>query len=248
MRNSVRGAVLVLCTAVLAFSAVPVPGQPPGGPSMPRLFGDFAPETGSWAEYAVTDSAAGTEMKMRMAIVGKEDDAFWYEVENDAAGGRNIIKMLVTGDPNKSTENIRRMIIKSGDAAAMEMPRDFLVMGRQMAGSMFEKRSGVRPSPEPEGSIEEIGTREVTVPAGTFSTKQYRIRDAQGTEVGTYDISDKVPPFGIVLSETRNGTLKLLGHGDDAVSAITEEPTPMPVPPGMPGLPGGMPPGMGPGR
>jgi len=185
---------------------------------------------------------------MRMAIVGKEGDAFWYEVENNAAGGRNIIKMLVTGDPNKSTENIKRMIIKSGDTPAMEMPADFLVMGRQMAGSMFEKRSGVKQSPEPEGAVEEIGPREVTVPAGTFTTTRYRIRDGQGAEVGTYDLSTTVPPFGIILSETRNGTLKLLGHGDDAVSAITEEPTPMPIPQGMPGMPGGMPPGMGPGR
>lgn len=129
MRNPVRLAVLLFAVSVPSLAAVPAAAQPPGGPSMPRLFGDFVPQPGAWAEYSVTDTAAGTEMKM--SIVGKEGDAFWYEVENNADGGRNIIKILVTGDPNKSTENIKRMIIKSGDAAAMEMPADFIVMGRR---------------------------------------------------------------------------------------------------------------------
>jgi hypothetical protein len=63
------------------------------------------------------------------------------------------------------------------------MNSDFLQMGRQMASHMFKKRSGIDET-KGEGKVEEVGRRTVTVPAGTFETMQYRIRDAQGGDLG----------------------------------------------------------------
>ena len=183
---------------------------------------------------------------MRMAIVGIEGDTYWYEVWLQDAESRNVIKLLVKGDPNNS-ENIQRMIMKSGDAQAIEMPRDFVVMGRQMAVHMFETRAGVGEKPGPEVKVEKIGERSVTVPAGTFTTVQSRIIGADGKEMGTFDLSEKVPPFGVVTSETAQTKMDLLSFGSDAKTAITEEPIPMTMPPGMPqGMPRGRPPGMTP--
>ena len=237
----------VLFVACALLQALPAFGQPGEiqMPQVPRLFGQFAPKAGVWAEYAVVDSG-GKESKMRMAIVGTEGDSHWYEVWRDEEGSRNIIKMLVKGDPNDS-ENIERMIIKSGDGQPMEMPRDFVVMGRKMAVHMFQSRTGVSDKPDAGVSVKEIGAREVTVPAGTFKTTQSSIVDESGKEIGSFDISSKIPPFGVVSSKTDQSTMKLLAYGSDAVTAIRAEPVPMMTPPGMPaGMPRGAPPGMWP--
>jgi hypothetical protein len=234
-------AFLLLAVSIISVpcASAPVAAQPEGA-QVPRIFGTFTPSPGVWAEYEIANNGPGGATKMRISIVGKEGDAYWYEVQNESGTSVNVIKMLVTGDPGASSENIRRMIIKSGDSPAMEMNPDFLQMGRQMASHMFEKRSGVNKA-KGEGKVEELGRRTVTVPAGTFETTQYRIRDAQGSDLGTYDTSPSVPPFGVILSETPEATMRLLGHGGDAVSAITENPQPMMPPGGM--FPGGMPPG-----
>lgn len=228
--------------AVLALLAA-APSLAQMGPQVPRIFGSFAPEPGAWSEYTVSNKGEGTEIKMRMSIVGKEGDSYWYEVRNEIEGSVNIVKMLVVGDPGETSENIRRMIIKSGSGPAMEMNTDFMAMGRQVATRMFEKRSGVEGGKGSGATIEEVGKREITVPAGTFQTVQYRIKGADGAEMGTYDVADGVRPFGLVVSETGSSSMSLTGHGSDAVSAITEEPVPMNMPPG--GMPQGMPPGMG---
>ena len=230
----------------LLFTASSLQAQP-GGPMMPevpRLFGQFAPTEGVWAQYAVVDKEAMRKSEMRMAIVGTEGDSYWYEVWLQDEGSRNIIKLLVTGDPNNS-DNIKRMIMKSGDGQAVEMPRDFVVMGRKMAVHMFESRSGVGSPAESGVTVEKIGEREVNVPAGTFKTVQSRIVGSDGKEMGTFDLSSKVPPFGVVTSETGRTKMDLLAYGTDAKTGITEEPVPMTTPPGMPeGMPRGRPPGM----
>jgi hypothetical protein len=238
-----------LVAVVLLAIAVPAGAQPPGSmmPEVPRLFGQFAPQEGVWAQYAVLDKATMKESKMRMAIVGVEGDSYWYEVWLQDEASRNVIKLLVKGDPNNS-ENIQRMIMKSGDGQATEMPRDFVVMGRKMATHMFETRSGVASPPEQGVKVEVVGEREVTVPAGSFTTTQSRIIGTDGKEIGSFDLSDKIPPFGVVTSETSQTKMDLLAFGKDAKTAITEEPVKMTMPPGMPeGMPRGRPPGIMPG-
>ena len=183
---------------------------------------------------------------MRMAIVGEEQGAFWYEVTHDEGDTRNIIKMLVRGNPNEP-DNIQRLIIKSGDGPAQEMPRDFVAMGRKMAVHMFEKRSGVPSGGEDAVQVKDAGPRKITVPAGTFETTWNKILDDQGKQLAEYDSNPTVLPFGVVRSHTDSNRMELLAHGKGAVSRITEAPQVMMTPPGMPGgMPRGVPPGMPP--
>lgn len=213
---------------------------------VPRLFGTFVPQPGGWSEYDIFDKSIDQRARMRMAIVGVEDGGYWYEVVNEAGGSRNIVKMLVKGDPN-DPEQIQRLIMKSGDGPAQEMPRDFVLMGRRMAGYMFEQRSGI-----PTASLASLrnvktGEEEVTVPAGTFAVTLHRIIDEAGQVYAEYKFSQEVHPFGVVYSEAGKTTMVLLGYGSGAESLISEEPTMISQPPGMPeGMLRGMVPGMSP--
>ncbi|HSH70297.1 MAG TPA: hypothetical protein VK997_10295, partial [Deferrisomatales bacterium] len=239
-------ALAVLC---LFWLIPPAMAQSTPGPAldMPRLFGKFQPQLGAWSEYQLLEKASGKATRMRMAIVGQEGGAYWYEVTNDEGDNRNIIKMLVVGNPNEP-DNIQRLIIKSGDNPAQEMPRDFVAMGRKMAAHMFEKRSGVPSGSEAQVRLEEAGRHQITVPAGTFDTTFYKILGAEGKLLAEYDAHPDVLPFGVVSSTTDSNTMVLLAHGDDAKSRITETPVVMTTPRGMPeGMPRGMPPGL-PGR
>ncbi|HWR98761.1 MAG TPA: hypothetical protein VN317_10110, partial [Candidatus Methanoperedens sp.] len=142
-------------------------------------------------------------------------------------------------------ENIQRLIMKNGDQPAQEMPREFVVMGRRMATSMFETRSGASVAAQPNLTLEEVGPQTLTVPAGTFATRRNRLRDASGKVLATADINDDVLPLGVVSSETDKVKLELVATGKGATSLISEEPMMMKTPPGMPeGNPRGRPPGM----
>lgn len=235
---------VVLSILLLPISALGNDQEPPV--IVPRLFGSFDPQLGVWSEYAIFEKTTGIRSVMRMAIVGQEDGSYWYEVINEEGGSRNIVKMLVTGDPNDS-DNIKRLILKTGDQPAQEMPRDFVVMGRRMASHMFESRSGVPAVPTTALKFEKLGKGRVTVPAGDFEITKRRIVDETGKEYGSYKFSPDIRPFGVISSDTETATMVLLAHGSGAESMITEEISSMTKPPGMPGrMPRGLPPGMPP--
>jgi len=223
----------------LAMAAGSPAGAQPMAPAVPKFFGNFEPRPGVWSEYAMVEKGSGQKSVMRLSIVGEEEGAFWYEVHIKNGDSRNVIKMLVTGDP-KDGENVRRFIVKSGDGQAIEMPRDFIAMGRKMADHMFSSRSGV-PSEDKAGvRVEEVGEEKRTVPAGTFTVQRRRVVGSDGSVIGTFDFNEKVLPIGVVASDSEQTSMELVGHGSDAVTAIEEEPVLMRPPPGMP-------PGMGPG-
>jgi hypothetical protein len=237
-----RSAMLLI--PVLISGVVPARAQAPPAKEPPKFFGIFSATVGSWSEYAVTETDGGKKSTMRNAIVGKEGDAFWYEVAITEGGVRNIIKMFLKGDPN-TPENIQRLIMKNGDQPAQEMPREFVMMGRRMATSMFESRSGSTVANQPGIKSVEVGTREVKVPAGTFTAVQNQLVDGTGKVLASYDYSTDVLPLGVVSSETDKVKIELVAYGKDAVSLITEQPVMMKTPPGMPDTnPRGKPPGM----
>ena len=211
---------------------------------VPRLFGTFAPKPGAWSEYAIFDKATGNKTVMRMSIVGVDGDSYWYEVINEEGENRNIVKMLIKGDPN-DPENIQRLIMKSGTNPAREMPRDFVLMGRRMASHMFEQRSGIPTSPTVKLQNIRTGEGVATVPAGTFEVGLHQVVDTAGKVYAEYKFSRDVSPFGVVASDAGNTSMVLVGHGTGAKSLITEEAVMMSQPPGMPErMPRGMVPGM----
>jgi hypothetical protein len=192
---------LFLLSLPLANFAHAQLGKTPGG----QFYGDFKPVVGGWSEYQMSKSEGST--KMKIAIVGKEGDAYWYEtVMEGGRQGRIITKMLVSGDPG-DTRNVKRMIFKQGNEPAMEMPVEMMQQsskGQAQSGKIIDK-----------------GTETIKVPAGTFKTQHMQYQDVETVDTWIYkDIS----PYGMVKSVSKDFEMVLLGYGSGAKTLITETP------------------------
>jgi hypothetical protein len=193
---------LFLFTLSLANFAHAQVGKTSGG----RFYGDFKPVIGGWSEYQMTSKSEGS-MKTKIAIVGKEGDAYWYEtVMEGGRQGRNIVKMLVSGDP-WDTKNVKRMIFKQGNEPAMEMPVD--MMQQSSKGQ------------EGKGKIIDKGTETIKVPAGTFKTQHMQYQDIETVDTWIYK---DVFPYGMIKSVSKDTEMVLLGYGTGAKTQITETP------------------------
>ena len=177
----------------------------------PRFYSDFKPVVGGWSEYQMT-TKSGESSKMKIAIVDKEGDAYWYEtVMEGGRQERNIVKMLVSGDPGES-KNVKRMIMKAGSEPAMEMP----------VGMMQQSPGGQEQKGEISGKIIDKGSETIKVPAGSFSTKHMQYQDAENV-VDTWVYKD-VSPYGMVKSQSKDLEMVLIGYGTGAKTLITETP------------------------
>jgi len=216
--------------------------------SPPRMFGIFSMEVGSWSEYEITQKKTGEISVMRMNVLSKEGNAYWYEVWLNSKDAINTIKMLVTGNPNEA-ENVQRLILQSGREPPIEMPRDFMVMGRKMAAFMYSEYSGMPTDKDAISKLkmEKVGTRTVQVPAGKFTGDEIRIVDPNGKQWATYVASADIKPFGVIWSDSEGSEMKLKAFGKDARTRVIGDPRKLSGPPRMPqGMPRGMPPGMQP--
>jgi len=196
----------------------------------PKIRGNFKPVVGAWAEYQIKGGGPEGQSKMKVAIVGKEGNSYWYETVTNSQAGRSVMKMLVSGDPNDK-KGVTRMIMKHGTEQAMEMPIT---------------QQGKKPdkAPEPKGKIVDKGMETITVPAGTF--KAQHMQYIHEKEVVDSWASDKVPPYCMVKSSAKDFEMVLTGYGTGAKTLITETPKKFEMPKMPAGMPKGMmPPGMG---
>ncbi|MGQ9638582.1 MAG: hypothetical protein ACUVQ9_10845 [Thermodesulfobacteriota bacterium] len=190
-----------------------------GQSSVPSFYGEFKPVIGGWSEYQITSKREGS-MKMKIAIVGKEGDAYWYEtVMEGGKQGRTIMKMLVSGNP-EDQKNIKRIIVKQGNEPAMEMPVQ--MMGQSTKGQ------------GQTGKVIDKGTETIKVPAGTFKTKHSQYQDAEGL-VDTWMYKD-VSPYGMIKSVSKDTEMVLTAYGTGAKTLITETPQKFEMPQ-MPQMP-----------
>jgi len=207
------------------------------GQAMPKdMWGgaDFNPVVGQWAEYLMT-SKDEEPVTIRISIVGEEDGAYWYEMQMTGEDEEGFItKMLVSGDPEEQ-DNLKRLIIKGGDEPAMEMPVG-MGMGGSGGGMMGGPGGGMMGGPggemmggeDAEGDEtdsvmpSDLGMETVVVPAGTFKAHHWRVED----EDVRFDMwqAESVGPYGTVKSSSEDFEMVLTAYGDDATSAITEEP------------------------
>jgi hypothetical protein len=177
-------------------------GKTSGG----RFYGDFKPVVGAWSEYQVTTKGEPSS-KMKIAVVGKEGDAYWYEtVMEGGRQGRIITKMLVSGDPG-DTKNVKRMIFKQGNDPAMEMPVE--MMQQSSKGQ------------EQKGKIIDKGSETIKVPAGTFKTQHMQHQDVETVDTWVYK---DVSPYGLIKSQSKDHEMVLIGYGTGAKTLITETP------------------------
>ncbi|OGP92983.1 MAG: hypothetical protein A2156_16105 [Deltaproteobacteria bacterium RBG_16_48_10] len=217
------GVVSIILAAFLVSNAYAQFGKSIG----PRFYSDFKPVVGGWSEYQVTPKGEPPS-KMKIAIVGKEGEGYWYEtVIEGKQEGRVISKMLVAGNPGDQ-KNVRRMIFKTGNDPAMEMPVKMMQQGSQ--------------SQEPKGKMIDKGEETIKVPAGTFKTQHYQYQD-EGVRSEAWVHKD-VSPYGVVKSQSKDFEMVLTGYGTGARTLITETPQKFE----MPKLPRGMPKGSKPGK
>ncbi len=217
----------LVVAVVFVFTMVqPSVAQVPG---MPKLYGEFKmPEKGAYATYKVTDNKSKAERIIKLSIVGKEKsekgkDLYWYEIEetNSKTGAVNIMKMLISGNPQE-IGTIQRMIVKSGKETASELPSAMIQMINQVS---TDTTKAEKPKMKNLG-LEKMKIGKETLKCDHF---QYLSKGKATTDVW---INAKVPLFGLVKSTTPDVTMELLKYGTNAVSAIKEKPEVLQMPEG----------------
>ena len=178
----------------------------------PSMEGIFRPVVGAGAAY-LTETKKGKKQEMEVAIVGKETvagkDAYWMEFALDSpeAGGKMYTKMLTT----VSADNIitERMIFQMPGKPPMEMSMQ-----------MSRMHGGRQQGADARKEMERVGTETITAPAGTFSCEHWRKKDGS-TEVW---ISEKVAPWGLVKTVSKDSTMTVQRVFTDAKTHITGTP------------------------
>jgi hypothetical protein len=177
-----------------------------GKTSGPQFYGEFKPVVGGWSEYQITTKSEGAT-KMKIAVVGKEGDAYWYEtVMEGGKQGRMITKMLVSGNP-EDQKNVKRMIVKMGNEPAMEISVQMMQQSSKGKGQ--------------SGKIVDKGTETIKVPAGTFKTQHTQYQGAETADTWVYK---EVSPYGLIKSQSKDMEMVLIGYGTGAKTLITETP------------------------
>ena len=198
---------MVLVVSILfALSFVHLAYAQFGKTSGPSFHGEFKPVVGGWSEYQMT-TKENPSTKMKVAVVGKEGDAYWYEtVMEGGREKRTIMKMLVSGNP-EDQKNIKRMIVKQGNDPAMEMPVQMMQQSSKGQGQ--------------KGKIIDKGAETIKVPAGTFKTQHMQYQDVETMDTWVYK---DVSPYGMIKSQSKDMEMVLLGYGTGAKTQITETP------------------------
>jgi len=177
-----------------------------------RFYSEFKPVVGGWSEYQITTKGEPPS-KIKVAIVGKEGEAYWYEtVMETKKEGKVITKMLVSGNP-EDQKNIKRMIFKMGNEPAMEMSV------QMMQPSKGEGRPG---------KLIDKGMETIKVPAGTFKCQHMQYQDQE--EVVDAWVYKEVYPYGLIKSQSKNTEMVLIGYGTGAKTQITETPQKFEIP------------------
>jgi hypothetical protein len=202
---------MVVIFAALAL-ALPL-GAQMFGPKAPTLSGIWHPVVGTGAAYEMTRE--GKKTQMEITVVGKEDvegkAAFWLEMvmADPRSAGPIYVKSLMS--VNDSGVTSTRTVMQMPGQDPMEMDMTMNPAGRRMQQTTPANIAD---------KAEVVGTESVTVPAGTFTCVHYRMKD------GTSDawVSDKVGPWGLVKSESKDSSMVLAKVITDAKDHITGTP------------------------
>ncbi len=210
----VRGVAVGLFVTALPAAAS---AQITQGPPTPLAVDLAKVPVGSSAQYSVT---VGTmpPMNMKIGLVARSGGANTIETSLEgglaARAGKMITQMTL---PSGSSGKVQKMVLQLGANDPMEMP----VEGSQ---SQFAK-------PDPKTFVKD---ETVKVAAGSFKTKHYHDKTAQGDTVDFW-VSQNVLPLGLVKMEATqksnpmiNGPIKmeLQSTGKGAKSSITKPPKP----------------------
>jgi hypothetical protein len=203
---------MVITFAALAL-ALPLAAQM-FGPRVPTLSGIWHPVVGTGAAYEMTKKD-GQKSEMEITIVGKEDvegkTAFWLEMAmtdqrtSQPLYAKNLMSVSDAGVTSM------RMVMQMPGQDPMEMDLNMNPAGRGMRQTIPTTIAD---------KAEVVGTESVTVPAGTFSCTHFRMKDGSGDAW----VSDKVGPWGLVKSQSKDSSMVLAKVITDAKDHITGTP------------------------
>jgi hypothetical protein len=192
----------------------------------PQIRGVWSPVVGQGAVYQISPQA-GTKTEMEIAVLGKEPvegkDGYWLQMAMSSSemGGQMVMKHLFVLDGQDT--HTARMIMQLPGRPPMEMP-----------AQMMHRDRSTQPA-DVRDDAQDLGSESITVPAGTYATEHYRLKD--GSEIW---ISKDVPPWGMVRYQGKDSTMVLVKVISEAKDKIIG--TPQPFNPMMMGQPPQMPP------
>jgi hypothetical protein len=213
----------IIRTSAFTVLALAIPlaasAQIAQGPPTPLAVDLAKVPVGSAAQYTVTVGSMGP-MTMKLGLVGRAAAGNTIEtsIEGGIAartGGKMITQMTI---PSGSKGKVQKMVLQLGANDPMEMP-----IGDGQA-QQFAK-------PDPKTFVKE---ETVKVPAGSFKTKHYHDKTAEGDTVDFW-VSENVMPIGLVKMEATQKSnpqiggpikMELVSTGKDAKSNITKAPKP----------------------
>jgi hypothetical protein len=206
---------------------------------MPQVPTEFKiPPVGSWCEYGILDKEDSDTVIFRYSLPGKEacgdEECHWLEFQVKENDELNVVKMLISGDPQKHG-NLKRLIIKSGDDPAIEIPMGMMQVPAEESGREPDPQDSDEAEEPDETEVDrvEVGKETIKTQSGDIDCMHFRV----GSEAEQVDLwmNDAIPFFNLARLTSETTTMELRAYGESgAVSAITEEPQQMPMP-GMPG-------------
>ncbi|MFH0930544.1 MAG: hypothetical protein V1890_01220 [Candidatus Zixiibacteriota bacterium] len=226
---------LLLVFFISQIADAQMPGIPMPGKT-PKMFGEFKmPEVGSYAEYKLTYPQEKVEVIARFAIVGKEKspegkELFWYEYQTDDPKSKSIdiVKMLISGDPQKQG-NMIRMILKHNQDKPMELSAEIM----QMVNAPMK---GEKEKVKDTGEFKSLGKETLKTAAGSFECTHMQYV-SEKKEVSDIWQTPQIPFFGLAKSVMPGLSMEIQKFGKDAKSGITEESEKITIPgieePGM---------------
>jgi hypothetical protein len=203
---------MVVIFAALAL-AMPLAAQM-FGPKPPTLSGIWHPVVGAGAAYEMTRE--GKKTQMEITVVGKEDvegkTAYWMEMAmTDPRTSQPVYVKNLMSVSDSGVTSMRMVMQMPGQPDPMEMDLNVNPMGRGMKQTTPANIAD---------KAEVVGTESVTVPAGTFPCTHFRMKDGTGDAW----VSDKVGPWGLVKSQSKDSSMVLAKVITDAKDHITGTP------------------------
>ncbi len=166
-------------------------------------------KVGDWAVYKILKNGQISSV-VKLAVVGKTDDAWIYEFDSYTQDRTSAMQMAVKnlsqalGSAQGENEKILWMKIKDEHGKITKLEGSMLGMMGNMS-----KAALTGGSPE-VSSVEKGGT--VTVPAGTFLGTwkvSSHVSNGQTSEAGMAWISTRVPLWHVVKSVSDNGSTSM---------------------------------------
>ena len=197
---------LIVAAAVLSFAGV-ASAQGKNPMSYEAL---THAKQGAWAEYSMTMPGAPDKLKVRYAVVAKNERELTLDTDSSTPMGPMHSSMVFAPTP-PDTLKLVKATMQMGTQPQMDLP----------AAKLSE---GTLKKTDTPGKL--VGSEKITVPGGTFDTKHYKQvlpPEAGGVTLDVW-MSDKVVPTGVVKLTGGGGIEILLTQ-----TGMGAKPKPMPA-------------------